>query len=121
MIQQTITVVAGAVWVLCASPIANALSPSWWYGMGAILAGLQFFISIFLLPETKYYRQDMAWADTNNNIRKSCTERPPLDHELFEARSWASDMRLYIDAPEWSKATDVLKVRKLANFRSYRK
>ena len=110
MIQQTITVVSGAVWVLCASPIASALSPSWWYGMGAILAGLQFFISIFLLPETKYRRQDTTWADTNNVPRKSCTERPPLDHEIFESRSWASDMRLFVDPPEWNKAADVLKV-----------
>jgi hypothetical protein len=110
MIQQTIQVIAGTVWVLCASPIANALSPSWWYGLGAVLAGLQLLLSIFLLPETKYHRDETPLVDASEERPKRCTQRTPLDFIRFQKRTWASDMRLWTSPPEWYKAVDVLKV-----------
>lgn len=125
MLQQTIQVIACAVWVICASPIAGAISPQWWYGLGAALAGVQLVVSIFLLPETKYNRllaayQESSQTNTTEDLEASsakgasgpiiCTERLPLDFVNYAPRTWRSDMRLWIGSPEWKKAVDVYKV-----------
>jgi hypothetical protein len=126
MIQQTIQVILCAVWVLFASPIAGAITPQWWYGLGAALAGAQLVVSIFLLPETKYQRSLAAFQETTASSSTedleasadgdsaskepaTCTTRPALDYENFAPRTWRSDMRLWVGTPEWHKAFVVLK------------
>lgn len=118
MIQQTVQIVAGSVWVLFASPIASAISPQWWYGLGAILAGIQLLVSVFLLPETKYDRSQKQHRDFNGVCESVdsakpviSTKRPRLDFNKYKARTWRSDMRPWIGSPEWYKVYGVLKVR----------
>ncbi|KAK8116747.1 uncharacterized protein PG998_005028 [Apiospora kogelbergensis] len=128
MIQQTIQVILTAVWTVFAGPIAGAITPQWWYGLGAVLAGVQFVLAVFFVPETKYYRpmasfqetpssNETATDDNNNNTATSsadntsidmvaagmCTERPPLDYINFAPRTWRSDMRLWVGDVEWRK------------------
>jgi hypothetical protein len=105
MIQQTIQVSLTAVWVLFAGPIAGAITPQWWYGLGAALAGVQFIVSFFFLPETKYHRPLSSYQENAESTDEQginiCTERPPLDFETFAPRTWKSDMRLWVGEPEW--------------------
>ncbi|KAK6836509.1 hypothetical protein PG987_007004 [Apiospora arundinis] len=119
MIQQTIQVILTAVWTVFAGPIAGAITPQWWYGLGAVLAGIQFVLAIFFVPETKYYRpmssfQETSSEENNNNAATPsdnisvmaagmCTERPPLDNVNFAPRTWRSDMRLWVGDIEWRK------------------
>ena len=123
MIQQTIQTIATAVFVLFASPIAAAITPQWWYGLGAILAGVSFVLALFFVPETKYYRpassyqedpSDSSSENGDGETRSSkkgfevCTERPELDYETFEPRTFRSDFRLWVGKPEWHKGLDTL-------------
>lgn len=127
MVQQAIQVMLTTIYVLFASPIAGAITPQGWYGLGAGLAALQLIVAFFLLPETKYDRSLSAYQESvsddglaepgdveANSQKKStvqvCTVKPPLDYTNYEPRTWKSDMRLWIDNPEWHKAADVLKV-----------
>lgn len=126
MIQQAIQVVLTTIYVLFASPIAASITPQGWYGLGAGLAGLQFFVALFFLPETKYDRDLAAYQEAVSDTAtgsvdpeadgpvkpavKVCTEKPPLDFVNYPPRTWRSDMRLWIGRPEWHKAVDVLKV-----------
>lgn len=123
--QQAIQVSLTAVWVLFASEIANAITPQWWYGLGAILAGAQLVLAFFFLPETKYERSlasfqegesgdDTDVSETSKNGEPGvCTERPPLDFERFAPRTWKSDMRLWVGKPDWMKVWEVLRVHHL--------
>lgn len=115
MIQQTIQTIVVAIFVLFANPIAAAIGTAWWYGLGCILCGLCFIVVLFFLPETKYYRPQAAYQESAasnsgsgneaaDNGYQLQTERPPLDFENFEARTFKSDMRLWIGKPEWNKA-----------------
>lgn len=132
MTQQAIQVVLTTIYVLFGSPIAGAITPAGWYWLGAGLAGLQFLVALFFLPETKYDRDQAAYQEDTvpDNIGKSdleastelkyhskvCKAKPPLDYVHYEARTWKSDMRLWIGEPEWHKAADVLKVSSLHMF-----
>ncbi|KAJ9480427.1 Protein HOL1 [Pseudozyma hubeiensis] len=114
MVQQTIQVIACAIFILFASPIAGAIGPQWWYGIGCIMSGVCFVAAFFLLPETKYYRPQSAYQENADNSSAKegqtgsnfvlHTERPPLDFETYEARSLRSDLRLVVGKPEWNKA-----------------
>lgn len=125
MIQQAIQVVLTTIYVLFASPIASTITPQGWYGLGAGLAGLQFFVAFFVLPETKYDQDLAAYQEavSDNSATGSvdpeadgpvkpgltvCTEKSPLDFVNNPLRIWRSDMR--IGKPEWHKAVDVVKV-----------
>ncbi|TKY87857.1 hypothetical protein EX895_003438 [Sporisorium graminicola] len=113
MIQQTIQVIACAIFILFASPIAGAIGAQWWYGIGCIMSGVCFLAAFFLLPETKYYRpqadfQESADGKTDETFRIH-TERPALDYDTYEARTFRSDMRLWVGKPEWGKAWTVFK------------
>jgi MFS family permease len=124
MIQQTIQTIATAIFVLFASPIASSITPQWWYGLGAILSGVSFIIGFFFVPETKYNRPLSSYqesggseskaGDDNSNSDDSalelCIKRPELDFEKYEARSFRSDLRLWIGKPEWRKAWETLYV-----------
>lgn len=124
MVQQTVQVILSTIYCLFASPIAGALTPQGWYGLGAGLAGAQCFVAFFFLPETKYnrdlsaYQEPASTSEDDLEASKSgkarvmlCKEMPPIDYVNFERRTWKSDMRLWIGEPEWYKAVEVLKVR----------
>ncbi|KAL4862696.1 hypothetical protein BDV12DRAFT_207056 [Aspergillus spectabilis] len=122
--QQAIQVSLTSVWVLFAGEIAEAITPEWWYGLGAILAGAQLLLAFFFLPETKYERSlasfqasdsgeetdaaDQKKTDAGGGIAM-CTERPPLDFERYAPRTWKSDMRLWVGKPDWYKVWEVLR------------
>ncbi|KAJ5623686.1 hypothetical protein N7490_012291 [Penicillium lividum] len=121
MLQQTIQTIATAIFVLFASPIAEAITPQWWYGLGACLAGASLLMAFVFVPETKYYRPKSSYQETSvegsgeesgDNISKDThrvvTERPALDFVTYEARTWRSDLRLWIGSPEWRKAMETL-------------
>ncbi|KAL4924822.1 major facilitator superfamily domain-containing protein [Aspergillus undulatus] len=119
--QQAIQVSLTAVWVLFAGEIANAITPQWWYGLGAALAGAQLVLAFFFLPETKYERslasfQEGPGEDTDKGAEvgkggqlEMCTVRPPLDFERYAARTWESDLRLWVGRPDWVKVWEVLR------------
>ncbi|KAL4812255.1 major facilitator superfamily domain-containing protein [Aspergillus spinulosporus] len=115
--QQAIQVSLTAVWVLFAGEIANAITPQWWYGLGAALAGAQLVLAFFFLPETKYERSIASFqegdsdvdGDAKVGVEGICTERPPLDFERYAARTWKSDMRLWVGKPDWVLVWDVLR------------
>ena len=119
--QQAIQVSLTAVWVLFAGEIANAITPQWWYGLGAALAGAQLVLAFFFLPETKYERSIASFqegdsdvdGDAKVSVEVVCTERPPLDFERYAARTWKSDLRLWVGKPDWVLVWDVLRVRNL--------
>ena len=123
--QQAIQVSLTAVWVLFAGEIANAITPQWWYGLGAALAGAQLVLAFFFLPETKYERSLASFQEgESNNITDLddqgvkidgkgegvCTERPTLDFERYAPRTWRSDLRLWVGKPDWVKVWEVLRV-----------
>lgn len=124
--QQAIQVSLTSVWVLFAGPIAGAITPEWWYGLGAALAGLLFVVALLFLPETKYdrslssYQEDTSSGDDGRkdsvgDVQKHdrdgiCLERPPLDTTRYAPRTFKSDLRLWVGKPEWSKAWEVLRV-----------
>lgn len=124
MVQQTVQVILTTIWTLFASPIAGAITPQGWYGLGAGLAGLQFIVAFFLLPETKYDRDLSAYQEftgehhTQDDVEATnsgkpvalCKQRPDLDFVRYQPRTWKSDMRLWIGKPEWHKAAEVIKV-----------
>lgn len=64
MIQQTIQVILTAIWTVFAGPIAGAITPQWWYGLGAVLAGVQFVLAVFFVPETKYHRPMSSFQES---------------------------------------------------------
>ncbi|KAL4995518.1 major facilitator superfamily domain-containing protein [Aspergillus recurvatus] len=118
--QQAIQVSLTAVWVLFAGEIANAITPQWWYGLGAALAGAQLVLAFFFLPETKYERSIASYqegdstdavadGDAKVGAEVVCTERPPLDLERYAPRTWKSDMRLWVGRPDWMLVWDVLR------------
>jgi hypothetical protein len=115
MVQQSIQTIATAILVLFASPIAGAITPEWWYGLGACLSGLSLVMAFIFVPETKYFRPRSSFQenssteglgeDSDKHVSKSThkvvTERPALDFVTYEARTWRSDLRLWIGSPEW--------------------
>ncbi|KAI1344440.1 major facilitator superfamily domain-containing protein [Xylariaceae sp. FL0016] len=114
MIQQTVQVILNAIWTLFASPIAAAITAEGWYWLGAGLAVLQFFLAVFLVPETKYERSLSSFQETAKDeapdggevAAHMATVRPPLDFVNYEARTWRSDMRLWIGTPDWKLGRD---------------
>ncbi|KAI9035857.1 putative MFS transporter [Aspergillus affinis] len=123
--QQAIQVSLTSVWVLFAGPIAEAITPEWWYGLGAALAGLLLVVAFLFLPETKYDRSlesyhgdtspsDDARKNSVGSVHKAdsdgnCTERPPLDTTRYAPRTFKSDLRLWVGKPEWIKVWEVLR------------
>ncbi|KAI0973191.1 major facilitator superfamily domain-containing protein [Xylaria arbuscula] len=120
MIQNALQSIIAAVVVLFAGPIAGAITPQWWYGLGASLAGLSFVLAIFFVPETKYARSLSSFQETDSGGESEkgdfsseeievATEKPPLDFERYAPRTWASDLRLWVGRPEWDVGFDMLK------------
>lgn len=121
MAQQLVQTSMTAVWVLFAGPIAGRITPGWWYGLGAVLAGIQLIAAVLFLPETKYKRPLASFQESsvaNSSIESGavptpsvtlCTHRPELDFENFAPRTFRSDLRLWVDTPEWSAAAQCLR------------
>ncbi|KAM0350519.1 hypothetical protein ACHAPU_003000 [Fusarium lateritium] len=110
MIQQTIQTILTAIFVIFAGPIAEAITPEWWYGLGAILSGVSLVAAFFFVPETKYHRPKSSYqagGSDDETVIVVCTERPELDFVNFAPRTWRSDLRLWIGAPEWNKITEI--------------
>jgi hypothetical protein len=114
MIQQTIQTILTAIFVIFAGPIAEAITPEWWYGLGAILSGVSLVLAFFFVPETKYYRPKSAYqaggSSDDENVVEVCTERPELDYVNFAPRTFRSDMRLWVGKPEWNKVVEIFTV-----------
>lgn len=114
MIQQTIQTIATAVFVIFAGPIAEAISPGWWYGLGAILSAVCLILTFFFVPETKYYRPSSSYQASGGSDDEAtvilCTERPELDYVNFAPRTWRSDLRLWVGEPEWNKVVEIFTV-----------
>lgn len=117
MLQQSIQTIATAVFVLFASPIAEAITPAWWYGLGAGLSGVSLILGFVFVPETKYHRPRSSYQENSStegldeaSVGKDghvvATERPPLDFVTYEARTWRSDLRLWVGSPEWRKGME---------------
>ncbi|KAM0190007.1 hypothetical protein ACHAPA_007835 [Fusarium lateritium] len=111
MIQQTIQTILTAVFVIFAGPIAEAISPEWWYGLGAILSAVSLVAAFFFVPETKYHRPKSSFQSAGGSDDEAvvvvCTERPELDYVNFAPRTWRSDLRLWVGAPEWNKIVEI--------------
>jgi hypothetical protein len=120
MVQQTIQTIATAVLVLFASPIAGAITPEWWYGLGACLSGVSLVMAFVFVPETKYFRPLSSFQDNVSteglgedpdkhatmDSLTVVTDRPALDFVTYEARTWRSDLRLWVGSPEWRKGME---------------
>lgn len=119
MLQQSIQTISTAIFVLFASPIAEAITPQWWYGLGACLAGVSLIMAFVFVPETKYHRSRSSYQENSSvetldreedgfskNVHTVTTERPPLDFVNYEARTWRSDLRLWVGSPEWRKGLE---------------
>ncbi|KAL2070136.1 hypothetical protein VTL71DRAFT_14816 [Oculimacula yallundae] len=111
IIQQTIQTIAMAIFVLFTSSIAAAIGTAWWYGIGCCLYGICFIISFFFVPKMKYYSPQSSYQEATKGEGSGSegryqihTERPKLDFENFEPRTFTSDIRFWIGKPEWSKA-----------------
>ncbi|KAK8063616.1 MFS transporter [Apiospora saccharicola] len=74
MIQQTIQVILTAIWTVFAGPIAGAITPQWWYGLGAVLAGVQFVLAVFFVPETKYHRPMSSFQESTSTPNKNADD-----------------------------------------------
>ncbi|EOD47641.1 putative mfs transporter protein [Neofusicoccum parvum UCRNP2] len=123
MLQSATQTILSAVLVLCASPIAGAITPRYWYILGAGLTGLQFILSIFFVPETRYERPLSAyqanelvqWStgggeETEEVLAPVTTSaRPPLDYTRHQPRTVLSDMRLFVGPADWKQAYYTLK------------
>lgn len=123
MTQQAIQVILTTIYVVFASPIAGAITPKWWYGLGAALSAVLFVLAALFLPETKYDRPPSAFQEATENsfdieatVSKAspavtfCTTRPELDHSRYAPRTFRSDLRIWVGKPNMNAVLDVYKV-----------
>lgn len=124
MLQSATQTILSAILILCASPIAGAITPRYWYILGAALAGLQFLLSIFFIPETRYHRPLQAylgndavqWSSAGYDASKevpapiTMSNRPQLDLVNYKPRTVLSDMRIFVDPADWKVVYYTLKV-----------
>ena len=116
MVQQFIQILLCTVWIILASPISAGIGPKWWYLLGAFLAIGQFIAMIFFLPETKYARSLSSFQEETSSQHEEtdaprlCTEKPALDYVRYSPRTLRSDMRLWVDKPDWKKIPETFTV-----------
>jgi hypothetical protein len=121
MIQLSIQAILTAVFALFAGPIAEAITPGGWYGLGAGLAGFTSILAVLFHPETKYYRPRNAYQETGPYDKQDsklneaaivvCTKKPDLDFVNFQARTWQYELKLWHGRPEWEKGFRTFVVR----------
>ncbi|KAL3488696.1 major facilitator superfamily domain-containing protein [Aspergillus germanicus] len=117
--RRSVLLASSFILVLAAGLCAAAKFLVVWSGLGAVLAGVEFLLAFFLLPETKYerslasYQEDVpAAASSPGNHGMSgkmeaviiATQRVPLDFETYPRRTWKSDMKLWTGKPNWGQA-----------------
>jgi MFS family permease len=110
----TQTILAAAL-TISASPLAGAIGPKNWYLLGAGLSAATLVVSIFFVPESRYSRTLQAYGQYHINeggesefeSRETApppvkmSDRPALDLTRYEARTWASDMRVFVGGFDW--------------------
>lgn len=119
-----------SILTLLTSYIAASIGVSGWYGLGTGLAGVVFICSIFFVPETKYDRPIAAYQGKGSSVsqfagqtgdarsesddaspvgtsylvrRISTTDPRELDTVNYKPRTLASDMRLFVNKPDWEE------------------
>lgn len=115
--------ITSAIYILFASPIANAIGPGNWYNLGAGLSAVVFILSIFWVPETKYHRSLVAYGQISEAVAEGklddessapkqvrLSERPPLDYTHYKPRTVWSDMRLFVNKVDWSEGLYAVRV-----------
>ncbi|KAI9661858.1 MAG: hypothetical protein M1821_009097 [Bathelium mastoideum] len=123
MVSSATQTILAAIYVLCASPIAGAITPGGWYGLGGGLSFLQLILSVFWVPESQYHRplsalkgEGTAIHSTNEDGTKpqvtepvSIGSRPELDYVNFAPRTLWSDMQIFVNPPRWRAGVHCLK------------
>ncbi|KAK8159716.1 major facilitator superfamily domain-containing protein [Phyllosticta citrichinensis] len=125
MIQSASQTILSAVLILCASPIAGAITPRYWYVLGGGIAAAQGILSIFFVPESRYSRPLSAYQGESSGVQYGSgttdatgkavwtpvtkSNRPELDFVNFEPRTVLSDMRLFVGKADWMEAWYTLK------------
>ncbi|KAL5115153.1 hypothetical protein ACEQ8H_006989 [Pleosporales sp. CAS-2024a] len=116
MWQSAIQTVLSAALTIAASPLAGAIGPQNWYYLGAGLTGFTLLVSIFLVPESRYPRSIVAYGQSSDfeqgNVQESemvtaapvrISQRPALDTTLYQPRTVWSDMRIFVEKPDWAE------------------
>jgi hypothetical protein len=105
MWQSATQTILAAVYIICASPIAAAIGPSNWYILGAGLAAVTFIASVFWIPESRYDRSLAAYGqfsvEEGGELETSRAEAPPPVRLSESPRTVWSDMRIFVDKPDW--------------------
>lgn len=114
MWQSATQTTLAAVYVICASPIAQAIGPQNWYILGTGLCAVTFILSIFWVPESRYDRSLTAYGQFSaeeggegNGSRATApmpvklADRPALDTVKYPPRTLWSDMRLFVGKADW--------------------
>ncbi|CAI4215903.1 unnamed protein product [Parascedosporium putredinis] len=114
------------IFTLLTSYIGAAIGAKGWYSIGAGVAGLVLIISVFLLPETKYERPLSAYQGRDATVstfaagaedpqqasypiqRIATTDVRELDLVNYKPRTLASDMRLFVNKPDWDEGIRTL-------------
>ncbi|KAJ9144493.1 Major facilitator superfamily transporter [Pleurostoma richardsiae] len=117
------------IFTLLTSYIGKGIGSEGWYGLGAGLSALVLVISIFLLPETKYDRPLSAYQGQAARVstfaagdredgqqdesytarRLSTRDVRELDSVNYKPRTLASDMRLFVNKPDWEEGFRTLR------------
>ncbi|PVH98844.1 MFS general substrate transporter [Periconia macrospinosa] len=116
MWQCAVQTILACVYILCASPIAQAIGPGNWYNLGAGFSALTFLLSFFWVPESRFRRSLTAYGqfspeeggegDTSRATAPApmrISEKPPLDTVNYAPRTIWSDMRVFTDKPDWKE------------------
>lgn len=114
MWQSAVQTTLAAVYVICASPIAQAIGPENWYVLGAGLCGTTFLLSIPWVPESRYDRSLTSYGQFSTEeggegdgsrstapMPVKLSDRPALDAARYSPRTIRSDMRLIVGKVDW--------------------
>ncbi|KAL2409302.1 hypothetical protein ABEF95_005955 [Exophiala dermatitidis] len=133
MIFSAVGNIITTIFTLITSYIAKGIGARGWYGLGSGLAGLVLIFSTFFLPETKYDRplaayqgqaaqvSTFATSDGDGHAEQTTTTATytarrvstldvvELDYVNYKPRTLASDMRLFVNPPDWEEGLRTLR------------
>ena len=88
------------------------------------MSGAVFLVSVFLVPESRYSRSLVAYNQVEVAVAEGklddldaapapmrISERPALDFVTYQPRTIWSDMRVFVDKPDWVEGWYAFKVR----------